>query len=332
MIKIFKNKSGFTLVETLVTIFITSNIMVVIFGSITIFYRTQSFTWDQSVAVEEARRGIKIMAREIREAKDGDDGSYSIEKADDKEFIFYSDIDKDGATEKVRYYIGSGTSGSQMVQECVTFLTGDSCSVIFSDFFSGNLISAQVKVSVEGDFGWNNKEYAQIYADGESINNICRRNCTDCPAVWQGDITFDVTDLASDNYLEILADSNSEVHGICDWIENNHAMKVRVELTWEAEDTTLNHELKKGVTNPTSNPISYPEDSEEVSIISSYVRNGPAIFEYYDANGELITESPARLSDTKVMKIYLVINVNESKAPDDVEMESYIHLRNLKNK
>ncbi len=323
---------AFTLIETLVSIFIFSIIVVIIFSSITIFYKTQAFTWDQARAIEEARRGVKIMIREIREAKDGDDGSYSIEKADDKEFIFYSDIDKDGATEKVRYYIGSGISGSQIVKECVTFSTGDSCSVAFSDFFSGVLISAQVKVSVEGDFGWDNKEYAQIYADGVSISNICRRDCTDCPAIWQGDITFDVTNQAEDNYLEILADSNSEVHGLCNWVENNHAMKVRVELTWEEEDSGLNHELKKGVTNPIDNPISYPEDQEEVSIISSYVRNGPAIFEYYDADGNLIIESPARLSDTKVMRIYLVVNVNQNRAPDDVELESYVQLRNLKNK
>ncbi|MBU3942420.1 hypothetical protein KKA24_00375, partial [Patescibacteria group bacterium] len=170
-----------------------------------------------------------------------------------------------------------------------------------------------------------------IYADGDSISNICQTSCTDCPAVWQGDITFDVTNQAGDNYLEILADSSSYVNGICDWVENNHAMKVRVELTWE-EDSGLNHELKKGVTNPIDNPITYPEDQEDVSIISSYVRNGPAIFEYYDADGNLIIESPARLSDTKVMRIYLVVNVNQNKSPDDVELESYVQLRNLKNK
>ena len=187
-------RKAFTLIEVLVTIFISSIIMVIIFSAVTSFYKTQSITWNQSVAIEEARRGVELMIREIREAKDGDDGSYSIEKADDKEFIFYSDIDKDGATERVRYFIGAGASGNQEVQECVTFSSGGSCSVVFSDFFSGDLISAQAKVSVEGDFGWNNVEYAQVYADGVSISNICQTGCTDCPASWQGDITFDVTD------------------------------------------------------------------------------------------------------------------------------------------
>jgi len=163
------------------------------------------------------------------------------------------------------------------------------------------------------------------------LDNICRTGCSDCPAAWQGDEVFDVTAEALDNYLEILVDSTNYVDGFCDWIENNHSMKVRVELNWVAEDPSLNHELKKGVTNPTEDPIEYPEGSEEVSIISSYVRNGLAIFEYYDANGDLIIESPARLTDTKVMRIYLVVNVNEHKAPDNVELESYVQLRNLKN-
>ena len=325
-------RQGFTLVEVLVTIVIFSIVVSVVFSAIFMFYRNQSFTWDQSVAIEEARRGIKTMVREIREAKVGDDGSYSIESANDKEFVFYSDIDKDGATEKVRYFIGAGgVAGNQLIEECVVFSSGDSCSIVFSDFLSGDLISAEVKVSVEGDFGWNNREYADVFVDGTEIDSICRNGCTDCPGVWQGDITEDVTTEAGDNYLEVLVDSTWRVDGICDWVEPNHSMKVRVELNWEEEVLGENHELKKGVTNPTSDPISYPENQEEVSIISSYVRNGPAIFEYYDANGDLIVESPARLSDTKVMKVYLVINVNEGQSPDDVELESYVHLRNLKD-
>ena len=131
-----KNGAGFTLVETLVSIFIFSIIIAVVFSSVIMFYRNQSFTWDQTRAIEEARIGVKTMIREIREARLGDDGSYPIEMANDKEFIFYGDIDKDGATERVRYFIGGGGGGgNQAVEECVTFSSGGSCNVVFSNFF-----------------------------------------------------------------------------------------------------------------------------------------------------------------------------------------------------
>ena len=322
-----KNQRGFTLVETMVTIFILVIITGLVFGSIAFLYQTQSFAWQQSVAVDEARRGIKTMVREIREARTGDDGSYPIEKADDKEFIFYADIDKDGATERVRYYIGTAGSGAQS-QECVVLTTGGSCNVIFSDFFEGDLISAQIKVSTEGDFGWNNKEFAEISADGIYLNSICRTGCTDCPGVWQGDVIFDITNQASDNYLDILADADNDVDNLCNWVEPNHAMKTKVELTWEEDNPALGHYFMKGVTDPVDN--SYSEENEVVTVVSAYVRNAPPIFEYYDINGGLITEYPARLSDTKLMKLHLIVNVNPDRAPDDLELKSYVQLRNLR--
>ena len=87
---------GFTLVETLVAIIVFSLALGVVTSFIILGYRNQGYAWQQALAINEARRGIETMIREIREAKTGQDGSYPIEKAEDKEFIFYSDIDKDG--------------------------------------------------------------------------------------------------------------------------------------------------------------------------------------------------------------------------------------------
>jgi len=320
---------GFTLIETLIAVAILVLLMGIISGSIVLLYKSQSFAWQQSLALDEARMGIKTMVREIREARFGDDGSYPIEKADDKEFIFYADIDKDGETEKVRYFIGAAETGSQ-TQECVSFADGGSCNITFTDFFQGTPVSAQIKVSVEGDFGWDGQEYADVYADGSSLSRVCNTGCSDCPGIWQGDVIFDITDHAVDNYLDILIDSNYRVNDICNWQNPNHSMKVKVELNWEEDNPELDHLFKKGITNPTTSPISYPTESEEVTIISSYVRNTPPIFKYYNADGNEITEHPIRLSDTKVMKVHLVVNVNPNHQPGDVELESYIQLRNLK--
>ncbi len=319
---------SFTLIETLVTITIMVLIIGAVYGLVVVLYRTHSFALQQSTAVDEARRGIETMVREIREAILGEDGSYLIEKAGDKEFVFYGDIDKDGDVEKVRYFLGAVGSGSQD-QESVTFSDGGSCSVVFSDFLQGELISAQVRVSVEGDFGWS-IEYAEVYADGDYLGRICQYGCSDCNGAWQGDLVFNVTDQAGDNYVEFLIDATSSVNDICDWQEPDHAMKVRFELSFEQNIPELAHQFKKGVTNPTAFPIEYPEGQEEVIILSSYVRNTPPIFKYFDSEGNEITEEPIRIIEATLMRVYLIINVNPDQAPNDFELESYVQLRNLK--
>jgi len=193
---------SFTLVETLVSIAILILVMGGLVGLISGSYDAYYYTFRQGQAISEARKGVETMVKEIRRAESGEDGSYVIERADDYEFIFYSDIDKDGDVERVRYFI-------------------------------------------------------------------------------------DGTD------------------------------------------------FKKGVINPTGYPPQYitdPSDpgyTEEVSILSKYVRNAPPIFRYFDGELNELT-APARLKDTKLMRVYLVVNVDPNKAPQDFIPESDVQLRNLK--
>lgn len=189
-------RKAFTLIEALVTLTIFIIALAATVGMILGLYRAHAFTFQQALAIEEARNGIEIMVKEIREARPGDDGAYIIEGAQDFEFIFYSDIDKDGDTERVRYF-------------------------------------------VEGT------------------------------------------------------------------------------------------DFKKGVVNPTGDPLWYDPTQETVSILSKYIRNAPPIFRYFDGSlNEL--PAPARLKDTKLMRLYLVINVDPQKPPQDFVLESDIQLRNLK--
>ncbi|MBU2579139.1 prepilin-type N-terminal cleavage/methylation domain-containing protein [Patescibacteria group bacterium] len=197
-----KKGEGFTLIESLITIAIFILGLAAITGSIFGLYRAYYYTFQQTQAIEEARNGVEIMVKQIREAKQGDDGAYIIEKADDYEFIFYSDIDKDNETERVRYFI------------------------------------------VGADF-------------------------------------------------------------------------------------------KQGVIKPIGSPLEYiieptnPLYSERISILSKYVRNLPPIFHYFDGD-ENELPAPARLKDTKTMRVYLVVNVDPNKSQQNFILESEVLLRNLK--
>jgi len=321
-------KRGFTLIESLVTVVVFTLATTALMGFISLGYKVYGYTKEQSIAIDEARKGIETMVKEIRQAGQGDNGSYAIEKADDKEFVFYSDIDGDGKTERVRYFLGTTNSGV-LTKECVSFSKGGTCGVNFSGFLTGILKSAQVQISIEGDFGASN-EYANISLDGQDLGSFCLSQCFDCAGSWQGTATLDIANDASDGSLQFLADASNKVDNFCNWQDPNHSMKARFELSWTEEIIGSGHQFKKGVTRPIGAPPTYPSAQEEITILSSYVRNTPPIFQYFDINNEEINILPARVKDTKLMKVYLVINSNPERPPQDFGLESFVQLRNLK--
>lgn len=113
--KVIDNLKGFTLIEVMVTVAVFTVTMGILVGFIIYSYRGQSYVFQQAQAIGEAQRGIGTMVREIREARPGEDGSYLIEEAENFEFIFYSDIDKDLETELVRYYV----EGEDLIKEVI---------------------------------------------------------------------------------------------------------------------------------------------------------------------------------------------------------------------
>ncbi|MBU0707379.1 prepilin-type N-terminal cleavage/methylation domain-containing protein [Patescibacteria group bacterium] len=201
---IFQNQKGVTLLEAVVSLTIFSMLMAALYFFYTQGMKIQQFGSEQQLAVESARKGIKEIVKELREAAAGDDGSYIITKADDQEIIFFSDIDSDLYAERVRYFL---------------------------------------------------------------------------------------------------------------------------------ED----HTLKKGVIEPDGEPIGYSDLSESITNISEYVQNNDEpIFTYYNGDypGDTINNplpTPTRLTETKLINVYLEINVFPERAPSNIEIDSDVQIRNLKN-
>lgn len=100
---------GLTLIEALVTVAIISLATIAVAGAVVFFYRTNAYTMEQSVAINEARRGIDEAVRNVREATYAETGSYPVESAATDSFTFYSDIDKDMDVERVRLFLDGTT-------------------------------------------------------------------------------------------------------------------------------------------------------------------------------------------------------------------------------
>lgn len=198
-----RDSSGFTLIELLVVIVLMSILAGALLSLQFILSQNQVTVWRSYISVNEANSNVASLVREVRTARFGDNGAYPLGTAEDNELVFYSDIDFDGATERVRY-----------------FLVGT--------------------------------------------------------------------------------------------------------------------DISKGVTDPTSFPVSYPPGDEKIKVISENVRNlANPVFYYY--NGDWPEDSvnnplstPASPSDIKLIRVNLRLNPNADEADKDYVLESYTQIRMLK--
>ncbi len=95
--------------------------------------------------------------------------------------------------------------------------------------------------------------------------------------------------------------------------------------------------LYRGTIEPSGDPLTYDSNNEVVEQLATFLNNtSTPIFTYY--NGEYPFDiinnplpSPARLIETKLMHVFLRINITPERAPNDFNVESDIQLRNLKS-
>lgn len=92
-----------------------------------------------------------------------------------------------------------------------------------------------------------------------------------------------------------------------------------------------------GVTPPTGGmPKTYPAgDQRIVALAGSIVNAADApIFLYFNKNypGDTVNNplaTPAGVSDIRLVKIHLYVNIDPSRAPDNIEMQNFVEMRNL---
>lgn len=107
-------KKGFTLIEILVAMAITAIIVLIVNNFLITGFRSASFNQELEDAVENARKAMDTMIVEIRGMNNLQQGN-PILQISTSTLIFYSDINKDGLIERVKYYI----SGNDLKRDFV---------------------------------------------------------------------------------------------------------------------------------------------------------------------------------------------------------------------
>lgn len=100
-----QTEAGFTLIEGILVIVILAILGLGVLGLQYILSQNQAMVFKSYLSIEEANSSVNEFTRQLRTAQSGENGAYAIESAGQNEIVFYTDIDFDGVTERVRYYL-----------------------------------------------------------------------------------------------------------------------------------------------------------------------------------------------------------------------------------
>jgi prepilin-type N-terminal cleavage/methylation domain-containing protein len=160
------NRSGLTLVELIVAIAIVS----LSIAGMSIFFIK---SWKMNAYIYEtgqdsliASRTVNSMTNNLRRIKQADNGDYPIYSASSFDLVTYVDVDNDGDTEKIHYFLNLNTdtlsmgvsepsssnpptysSGDDSVQVLSTHVLNNSETPLFS-YFGNNYLTDSTPFSV----------------------------------------------------------------------------------------------------------------------------------------------------------------------------------------
>lgn len=100
-----KYSKGMTLIEVLIGIAILGMLGLGVLSLQYLLGQNQTLVYKNYVNVDEASSAVAQFSKEIRITRSSDNGVYALDTVDDFEIVFYSDIDFDDETEKVRYFL-----------------------------------------------------------------------------------------------------------------------------------------------------------------------------------------------------------------------------------
>jgi prepilin-type N-terminal cleavage/methylation domain-containing protein len=102
-------RSGFTLVEILVTSAIALLIMIAIGGFAAGLFSQNTTVQKWLLGQNEAQAALRAFTAELRSAATADTGAYPLATAAADQLTFYSDLNGDGTHDRLRYYVQNGT-------------------------------------------------------------------------------------------------------------------------------------------------------------------------------------------------------------------------------
>jgi prepilin-type N-terminal cleavage/methylation domain-containing protein len=109
-------KKGFSLIEIIIVVAIASSVVIVVSnlsGNVTLLNNLVS---QELQSKSDISQTLQIMTSDIRSAGPSANGAFPIDSASTSSFSFYSDSNKDGRTERLRYFVSSSSIYRGIIQ------------------------------------------------------------------------------------------------------------------------------------------------------------------------------------------------------------------------
>jgi prepilin-type N-terminal cleavage/methylation domain-containing protein len=159
-----KKLKGMTLVEMMVAIFIMSAGMVGFSLLLSSSWKSNKFILETGMASVQVNRASSQIINNLRKVRQADNGDYPIESGDAFDIKVYLDIDDDGVTERVHYWLDTANDRLMLgVREPSaatppTYAAGDGTTSILANYI--------VNDGTQPMFYYYNENYP-----GDTVNN-----------------------------------------------------------------------------------------------------------------------------------------------------------------
>jgi hypothetical protein len=172
---------------------------------------------------------------------------------------------------------------------------------------------------------WRSNEF--IYEEGQTAfatSRAIESTINDLRRIYRAD-SYPI-DLADDNELVVYID-----------VEKDGVIE-RVHYFFEPDEQLF----RRGIAKPNgTNPITYPSADEETETVANFVVNDAEhpIFTYYarSTTAETPLATPMNSSTNNdlrenigIIRVHIMENIDPIKAPNNINIESFVELRNLK--
>jgi type II secretory pathway pseudopilin PulG len=117
------NQNGYSMIELTVVLSIFIILLFMATEFIIQGLRSNTFAYEQDAAVSNARKVVDSLIKEVRKANQAETGVYLLETVGPQTFTFYSDIDGDNKTEKIRYYLDNRTFKKGVIKATGTLIS-----------------------------------------------------------------------------------------------------------------------------------------------------------------------------------------------------------------
>ncbi|HEX4104352.1 MAG TPA: type II secretion system protein [Candidatus Paceibacterota bacterium] len=134
-----KKNSGFSLLEVLVVVAIAGAIVLIVGNFGNNISGLNTLVSSELQAKSGVTQEVQIMVEAIQSAKTSANGGYPIDAASTSSFAFYTDINKNGTADHVRYFYASSTIYQGIIAPTGTPATYSTSSEVLTSFI-GNVI------------------------------------------------------------------------------------------------------------------------------------------------------------------------------------------------